>query len=102
MRQLLAFCYTGTTMLLRSVVTALLIGMTSAAAAAQDGAAGTSNPNPQNSSDYWTQQRMRTARPMYQTPSQGFSPQKLRQQHSPAAPAGGAGSEGAGSSGTGR
>jgi hypothetical protein len=82
-------------MLLNSVVAGLLIGMMAATATARDGGVGTSNPNPQNSSGYWTKQRMKAAQPMYQTPGKGFVARKLPHAHSPSAATGGAGSEGA-------
>jgi hypothetical protein len=85
-------------MLLKSVVAGLLIGMIAATATAQDGGAGTSNPKPQNSSGYWTKQRMKSAQPMYETPGTGFVPRNLPLAYPPSAATGGRASEGTGSS----
>jgi hypothetical protein len=85
-------------MLLKSAVTGLLIGMMAATATAQDAGVGTSNPNPQDSSGYWTKQRMKSAQPIYQTPGKGFVPRKQPHAQPPPATTGGGGSEGTGSS----
>lgn len=87
-------------MLFNYVVVGLLIGKMAATATAQDEGVGTSNPNPQNSSGYWTKQRMKAAPPMYQTPDKGFVVRKLPHTHSSSTATGGAGSEGARSGAT--